>query len=106
MWQDNEVVSKNFEDAQSYCSDLILGGYSDWQLPNRKNLVNLIEYGHINPPAINEKFLHTNNNYYWTSTSSLYPSSGKYAWCIIFHSGAQTNSLKKANRNIRCVRIK
>ena len=45
-WQDNEdvkTVTKNWEDAKTYCSDLPLGGYDDWYLPSIDELKTIVD---------------------------------------------------------------
>lgn len=38
MWQEGEGGSKTWEYAITYYEGLSLGGYSDWRLPNIKEL--------------------------------------------------------------------
>jgi len=88
MWQDDEAAASvkkpwvtqehyNAADhsnttgdtAMTYCSELSLGGYEDWRLPERKELQSLLDYGQ-SIPSINHTFKNTGTYLYWTSTIS------------------------------------
>ena len=46
MWQKGEAPkAMKWKAALSYCSTLDAGGYSDWRLPNVKELQSLVDYG-------------------------------------------------------------
>ncbi len=44
-------------------------GYSDWRLPNRRELFSLINHSNINPSLAQNTFLNAFSGYYWTSTT-------------------------------------
>ena len=65
-----------------YCEDLTLGEYSDWRLPDNKELQSIVEYGTTDVPAIDTAFFDSTFNdsygggdfigdygWYWTSTT-------------------------------------
>jgi hypothetical protein len=68
MWQkSDDGTARNWEDALAYAEDLQLAGYSDWRLPNQKELHSIVDYGYI--PAINP-ILHISDPkaWFWSST--------------------------------------
>lgn len=53
MWQDDEnaeLISGNWLGAKIYCTNLTLGGYSDWELPDISRLNTIVD-GARNDPA-------------------------------------------------------
>ena len=76
MWQDNVDVknfNRTFNEANTYCSDLTLGGYSDWKLPNIDILFTYINHSQIRPHY--SIFQNQPASYMWSSTKS--PNSSK-----------------------------
>ncbi len=86
MWQQSDDgITRNWDDALSYCESLELAGYNDWRLPNAKELQSLVDYSRApditNSPAINPLFGTTEITdpdgnagqypYYWTGTTHL-----------------------------------
>ncbi|MDD3876616.1 MAG: DUF1566 domain-containing protein [Bacteroidales bacterium] len=81
--------------AARICSDLVLGGYSDWHLPSRDELSKLYEskvaIGGLSGYA------------YWSSSEG----DANNAWGVIFdgwNNGAQVNDLKDFSINVRAIR--
>ena len=82
MWQQaDDGTTRNWEEALEYCENLNHAGYSDWRLPNAKELHSIIDYTRCpdvtNSPAIDPLFSCTSFNnpngdpnygYYWTSS--------------------------------------
>ncbi len=116
MWQQIDPGSKGWADALAHCEGLTLGGYSDWRLPNIKELFSLVEEPEYDP-AVDMIFFPTlNHSYYgatgyWTSTNTLYKAavSSVYdqTYVISFYNGATvggTNYLDVNKNYFRCVR--
>ena len=52
MWQDNvepTTLGVDWYEARKYCANLTLASHSDWRLPTRKELHNIVDYGKYNP---------------------------------------------------------
>jgi len=100
MWmQDDNGEGLDWENALSYAENSVYAGYSDWRLPNVKELQSIVDYGYSPSatdaskvgPAIDPMFSCTpivneagNDDYayYWTSTSANFTSGEPYyyAW--------------------------
>jgi hypothetical protein len=85
MWMKSDSgKGMNWEDALAYAENSTYGGYSDWRLPNAKELQYLVDYTRspdtTDSPAIAPIFLTTaieneigqkDYPYFWTSTTHL-----------------------------------
>ncbi|MGB3366427.1 MAG: DUF1566 domain-containing protein [Acidaminobacteraceae bacterium] len=83
MWQlADDGETRNWQDALSYSESLDLAGYSDWRLPNIKELQSIVDYTKsvktTQSPAIDSKFNlskivdpsgNSNYGFYWSSTT-------------------------------------
>jgi len=90
--------------AATYCTNLELGGYSDWRLPTVKELQELLVYTVTNPAIDTTVFNHYNTSYdYWSSTT--YASAIDMAWIFNFENGHTFGGYKHYDRRlVRCVR--
>ncbi len=86
MWQkSDDGVGRDWEKALKYAENLKLATYSDWRLPDAKELQSIVDYSRspqtTNTPAINPVFATTEIKspdgksgqypYFWTSTTHL-----------------------------------
>lgn len=114
LWQDDESaaeVQHTFENAIEYCENLTLSdengvNYSDWRLPNIKELSTIVDdsIGTSFTPAIDSHFENTaglSNQEYWSSTSTKADSTR--AWSIGFEYGEHRTSSKTTLNYTRCV---
>lgn len=98
-------VTYTWDNALAYCNGLILGGYSDWRLPNIKSLESLVDVTKATGPNINTTaFPDTQPDDYWTSTTLT--GTGSSAWYISFNLVYEiAMGLDKRNGiYVRCVR--
>ena len=103
QWQDDvSSVSKTWTEAIAYCEDLTLEEYSDWRLPNRNELLSIVDYNKYNPAIKEDVFTHITSSYCWSSTT--YASNTSYAWRINFNNGGTYNYDKTNSTYVRCVR--
>ncbi len=106
MWQDDKsakTVKKKWIVTIKHCEDLTFAGYSDWRLPNKNELLSIVDRSKYSP-AINGVFQNTVSYSYWSSTSYS-KSIGDGAWLVHFINGAPNiNDGKFRSNYVRCVR--
>jgi len=99
IWQkDDSGEGALWEDALEYSENLELAGYTDWRLPNAKELQSIIDYSRcpditdsaaIDPifeiSSITNEGGETDYPFFWTSTTHIsYPDNGQGAVYIVF----------------------
>jgi PKD repeat protein/pimeloyl-ACP methyl ester carboxylesterase len=102
IWQRETAGEMTWEAAISYCEGLSLGGYSDWRLPNRNDLLSLVDYTRYDPAIDTTAFPDTMSSYYWSSTT--YAPYSVYAWCVYFDYGLVSHDLRSYDSYVRAVR--
>ena len=102
-WQDDVLGnSMAWEAAITQCEVLILGGHSDWRLPNINELKSIVDRSKFDP-AIVTGFINTSSSFYWSSNT--YESSRSYAWDVGFYGGrVYYSGYKEYDGYVRCVR--
>lgn len=106
QWQDDAVGSSmEWQEAIDYCENtLTLGGHSDWRLPNKKELLSIVDYSKNNP-SIDSQFQNTTSDGCWSSTT--YASYTYHAWVVYFScnfGASRRSSFKVDDKYVRCVR--
>ena len=104
MWQrEDDNIYRTWDAAMSYCQDSGLGGYNDWRLPSKKELMGLVNYNIPYPgPTIDTNAFPVTNSWYWSSTTyAVNPGS---AWVVYFYGGSVGFDGKGYNGYVRCVR--
>jgi len=106
MWQkQDDGTTRQWSDAGNYCTNLSLGGYSDWRMPTQKELMTVTDYSIPGPgPTINASYFpNTQGSYYWSSTTDAYDAGS--AWDVYFGSGSVYSYSQSYPPNyVRCVR--
>lgn len=108
MWQQDGTASSNltWEKALNYCETLVLGGYTDWRMPNVKELMSLADYSQTDDPAINKGFFDkTKSVFYWASTTTNHEDFASHAWGVDFYNGSPIfEYIKEVSNPVRAVR--
>lgn len=104
MWQRGfENNYGDWDTVVGHCESLTLAGYSDWRLPNAKELNAIVDYTKSNPSIDSDVFPDTYTvGVYWVSTSK--PGDTTYGGYIAFDYGASAYTLKTGTGVSRCVR--
>jgi len=98
----NNCENTSGDTATSYCTNLVHGGYNDWRLPTRDELLGIVKSSAVDP-SISSVFQHTASDSYWSSTTQA-SYGNHYAHVVNFYSGGLSSSFKTYNRYVRCVR--
>jgi hypothetical protein len=94
--------SLEWEKALSAADTLSTGEYTDWRLPNIKELQSINDEKHSNP-SFYPTFLKINNKInFWSSTTL--PNQIQKAWYLDARFGITTYAAKNIKMNILCVR--
>jgi len=102
QWQDDVAsVSKTWSEAIRYCETLSLNGLSDWRLPNKNELLSIVDYTKYDP-AIDATFINVTSSSYWSSTANS--SFTSHAWFVVFSYGYTYGDTKDNSTYVRCVR--
>ena len=105
VWQDNAAAATTtatWANAITTCENLVLGGYSDWRLPNINELKSIRDMSRSSS-AIDTAFVNTVTGNYWSSTS--YAAATTNAWLVDgFYDGGVNYNGKGNSYYVRCVR--
>ncbi|OQX57998.1 MAG: hypothetical protein B5M52_06200, partial [Helicobacteraceae bacterium 4484_230] len=112
-WQDDadaKNIKKNWIGAIHYCDDLTLGSYSDWRLPNQKELISIADRSRYNPAIetifenIAPRTSRLNASSYWSSTTRIQHPDTIDAWHVSYEKSLNYYNRKETLRHVRCVR--
>lgn len=113
VWQDDysdnagSIKSATWQEAINYCKALSLDGNVDWKLPNKNELLSIINYSK-HTPALDSAFQYIDSDKYkyWTSTTSTKDTEN--AFFINMNTGhagiVDSNNDKSSTNYVRCVR--
>jgi hypothetical protein len=103
IWQKTPATdSLPWEQALLYAENLVLGGHTNWRLPNIKELKSLSDTKHANPSIDPLFFPQIGIKKYW-SGSSLQNQPGQ-SWYLDTRFGITTYAAKTGKLNLLCVR--
>ena len=80
---------KSWNNALQYCQNLTYGGYSNWRLPNKNELLSLLNYNKSSVPysEFTSRADYYWSNYYWSSSYYNYDYSTSGIWVVDLYNG-------------------
>jgi hypothetical protein len=103
IWQKSPYIDTiTWESALTYADTLKLAGYTDWRLPNIKELQSINDEKLVNPSINKIYFDVTAAKKYWSSTTL--PNQVTKAWYLNTQFGITTYDTKTIKHNLICVR--
>jgi hypothetical protein len=105
-WQQSIMPSKpgNWQAANDYCENLVLGGDEDWRLPTEGELLTIIDTSFTGIAIDTKYFKDTLGVPFWTSTPGEYDNSHRF---VNFQTGYRGSSFDfTKDLGVRCVRDK
>ncbi|MBD1582061.1 DUF1566 domain-containing protein [Pseudoalteromonas sp. S16_S37] len=117
MWQVCDF-GQNYDTATSSCTSAALqlnwqqaltaaknsdyAGFTDWHIPNVKELASILDHSCVEPAINLEVFISTQSDNYWTSTTAV--SQIDHAWAYQFADGKNNLKAKTSDIFLRLVR--
>ena len=99
IWQEAYVSDKTWQQALKYCEDSTYAGYTDWRLPNKNELITLINEDKYDPASDFPNM--PTNKAFWSSSNYMSSAS---AW-VIFSSAGWLGTYNTQNKHdVICVR--
>jgi hypothetical protein len=102
MWQQDDAGPMTWEAGLVYCENLVLAGHADWRLPNRNELLSIVDFEACGPAIDHAAFPSAGPDIYWTSTTA--PDLTTSAYIVAFTGGIIVKMPKGGNYYVRAVR--
>jgi len=103
VWQSQYTSdSLSWENALTYADTCSMGGFTDWRLPNIKEMQSLVDVSRNNPAMAVGFFTNQGAQKYWTSTSL--PNAPLKAWIFDSQWGITTYDWKTLKHRVLLVR--
>ena len=93
----------NWQQALEAAEASTFAAYSDWRLPNIKELASLVAYDRYDPAINSTIFSNTVLGIYWSASPNAFNSNE--AWVLVFNDGFDIRSNRNGNSYIRLVRF-
>ena len=106
--EDGEITLRDcldWQDACDFCNERTISGHSDFRLPNRRELLSIVDYGKDSFPTINSIF-DCRFTSYWSGSAYAVSAPEEYAWYVHFKFGVSELLKKRTGAFVRCVRGK
>ncbi|MFO8072602.1 MAG: DUF1566 domain-containing protein, partial [Polyangia bacterium] len=97
--ENGEATSMEWPEALAYCADLSWGGFDDWRLPSRAELMSTVSFDDYDPAVDEALFPETPPANFWMSTT--YEPSTSKAWHVYLDKGS-LSAHDKTYYSFRC----
>ena len=102
MWE-LKTIRKTWEEAIDHCENLSTAMFTDWRLPEQKELLSIVDFSQRFPATNQNVFSDVKNSYYCSSTSNAKDTGN--VWDIGFDNGdTHYNKAKSERFNVRAIR--
>lgn len=101
---DGKAVRLSWQNALNSAVTYELGSFTDWRLPNIKELVSLVERECVDPAINMTIFPNSISNGVWSSTPMVAIDLQYQAWAVAFNNGRLDHKDKMADFYVRMVR--
>lgn len=107
MWQQgdaqNDSGGRTWQQALAYCEQCTEAGYTDWRLPNIRELESLVDFDRWGDYKTMDPIFDYTPSAYWSSTTNVHEPY--LAWYVNFyHGNMHYDGQKVSSRYVRCVR--
>jgi len=99
---DSDAKQMTWKEALQTAKSTQFADFSDWHVPDFKQLAGMVERQCVNPAVNKVLFPNTPPENYWTNTTSI--DVGDHAWAYAFYSGKNNLKSKNADIYVRLVR--
>lgn len=112
-WQQDGQFYGTYQDARYLCEVLLnileFGEYHDWRIPNRRELLSIVDYGRSSPSINTNYFPDTPLSVFWSSTLRLpFQQTKEFRWTVNFEGGiplfSRSDVFSDSQNYIRCAR--
>ena len=97
-----EAANFTWEEALIRARDSVLAGYTDWRLPNLKELFSMVEERCVDPAINLAVFPNTPASYFWSASPSA--DSSNFTWIVGFMNGGADYRSRYHYSQVRLVR--
>ena len=106
MWTIDDIADDrmNWNDADAAAKAVTLGGFNDWRLPTRQELLTLVDDTRFGPAIDTAAFPRCKSAWYWTSTSWA-GSPASAAWVVYFGHGYSAVINRNHDARVRACRV-
>lgn len=97
------AIQYTWQQALEQADSSSVAGYSDWRLPNHKELLSIVEQRCFLPSINTTYFPNTSRSYFWSASPSAVGSSR--AWYVGFYYGYSFSVNRVGGLSVRLVRF-